>query len=111
MKKSFWLAMLAYLVPTFPLGYFWHLVTFREAYERLDIFRAEVVIPFGLASMALQAIFFAWSYPRLFSYSATSAPAEKCLRPLFSNTARAPDSLAAARPARMPLMRSRPSRL
>jgi hypothetical protein len=67
MKKSFWLAVLAYLVPTFPLGYFWHLVTFHEAYDRLAMYRAEVIIPFGLASMALQAVFFAWAYPRLFS--------------------------------------------
>jgi hypothetical protein len=67
MKKSFWLAALAYLAPTFPLGYFWHLVTFQEAYERLALYRTEVIIPLGLASMAVQAVFFAWSYPRLFS--------------------------------------------
>jgi hypothetical protein len=67
MKKSFWLAALAYLVPTFPLGYFWHLVTFHDAYDRLALYRAEVIIPLGLASMVLQALFFAWSYPKLFS--------------------------------------------
>jgi hypothetical protein len=67
MKKSFWLAALAYLIPTFPLGYFWHLVTFHGAYERLAMYRAEVIIPFGLASMIIQAVFFAWAYPRLFS--------------------------------------------
>jgi|SRR5688572_658887 hypothetical protein len=67
MKKSFWLAMLAYLLPTFPLGYAWHLVTFKDAYDRLDLFRAEVIIPFGLTSMLLQAVVFAWAYPRLFS--------------------------------------------
>jgi hypothetical protein len=61
MKKSFWLAVLAYLVPTFPLGYVWHLVTFHEAYERLELYRAEVIIPFGLASMVIQGIFFAWA--------------------------------------------------
>lgn len=67
MKKAFWLAALAYLVPTFPLGYLWHLVTFHDAYERLALYRAEVIIPFGLASMLIQAVFFAWGYPRLFS--------------------------------------------
>lgn len=67
MKKGFWLAALAYLLPTFPLGYFWHLVTFKDAYDRLEIFRAEVIIPFGLASMFVQAILFAWGYPKLFS--------------------------------------------
>ena len=67
MKKSFSLAMLAYLLPTFPLGYAWHLVTFKDAYDRLDLYRAEVIIPFGLASMLLQAVIFAWAYPKLFS--------------------------------------------
>jgi hypothetical protein len=67
MKRSFWLAALAYVVPTFPLGYFWHLVTFQESYDRLALYRAEVIIPFGLASMVVQAVFFAWAYPRLFS--------------------------------------------
>lgn len=67
MKKSFWLAVLAYLLPTFPLGYAWHLVTFKDAYDHLDLYRAEVIIPFGLASMLMQAVIFAWAYPRLFS--------------------------------------------
>lgn len=67
MKKSFLLAMLAYLLPSFPIGYAWHLVTFKEAYARLDLFRAEVIIPFGLTAMLLQAAIFAWAYPRLFS--------------------------------------------
>ena len=66
MRKSFWLAVLAYLVPTFPLGYFWHLVTFADRYHRLDMYRDEVIIPLGLASMVIQALVFAWAYPRLF---------------------------------------------
>ena len=75
MKKSFSLAMLAYLLPTFPLGYAWHLITFKDAYDRLDLFRAEVIIPFGLASMLLQAVFFAWAYPKLFSTHRADWPA------------------------------------
>jgi hypothetical protein len=67
MKRSFWLSALAYVLPTFPLGYAWHLVTFKEAYDRLELYRAEVIIPFGLASMLVQAVIFAWLYPRLFS--------------------------------------------
>ena len=67
MKKSLWLAVLAYLLPTFPLGYAWHLLTFKDAYERLDLYRTEVIIPFGLASMLVQAVIFAWAYPKLFS--------------------------------------------
>ena len=67
MNKSYWLAFAAYLVPTFPLGYFWHLSTFREQYERLEMFREPVIIPLGLASMLIQGLIFSWIYPRLFS--------------------------------------------
>ena len=67
MKKSYWLALLAYLVPTFPLGYAWHLVIFHDEYQRLSLYRAQVIIPFGLGSMLIQALFIAWAYPRLFS--------------------------------------------
>ena len=66
MKRSFWLAVAAYLLPTFPLGYFWHLVTFADPYHRLAMYRNDVIIPFGLASMLIQALFFAWAYPHLF---------------------------------------------
>jgi hypothetical protein len=66
MNKSFWLAVFAYLLPTFPLGYFWHLVTFADRYHQLAIYRDEVIIPLGLASMVIQALLFAWAYPRLF---------------------------------------------
>lgn len=66
MNKSFWLAVLAYLLPTFPLGYFWHLVTFADQYHRLAMYRDDVIIPLGLTSMAIQALLFAWAYPRLF---------------------------------------------
>jgi hypothetical protein len=68
MNKSFWLAALAYLLPTFPLGYFWHLVTFADHYHRLALYREDVIIPIGLASMAIQALLFAWAYPRLFGH-------------------------------------------
>lgn len=66
MRKSFWWAVLAYLVPTFPLGYFWHLVTFADRYHSLEMYREDVLIPLGLASMVIQALVFAWAYPRLF---------------------------------------------
>ena len=66
MKKPFVLAVLAYLVPTFPLGYVWHLVTFADHYKRLALLREDVIIPFGLATMVIQAVAFAWAYPKLF---------------------------------------------
>jgi hypothetical protein len=72
MNKSFWLAVLAYLLPTFPLGYFWHLVTFADRYHQLAMYRDEVIIPLGLVSMVIQALLFAWAYPRLFGGRAAS---------------------------------------
>lgn len=71
MRTPFLLGFAAYLLPTFPLGYAWHLVTFAEAYHRLEMYRAEVIIPMGLTSMLIQAVFFSWAYPRLFSTERT----------------------------------------
>lgn len=67
MSKKFWLAAAAYILPTFPLGYFWHLSTFKTSYDALQIYRPDVIIPMGLSSMIIQGIIFAWVYPRLFS--------------------------------------------
>ena len=60
MTPRFWLGILAYVVPTFPLGYVWHLVLFKDYYEALAIYRADIVIPFGIVSMLIQGA--AWSY-------------------------------------------------
>jgi hypothetical protein len=65
--RSFWLGVAAYLVPTFPIAYAWHLVMFAPAYEALGIYRPDPIIPFGFASMLIQGIAFSWAYPRLFA--------------------------------------------
>ena len=65
MNKRFAFAMAAYVVPTFLLGFVWHLVLFAEYYEGLRIYRPDVIIPFGFGSMLLQGAIFAWAYPRL----------------------------------------------
>jgi hypothetical protein len=52
-------------VPTFVLGYVWHLVLFGRYYDRLAMYRHNVVIPLGLASMSIQSIFFAWTWNRM----------------------------------------------
>lgn len=66
-SSRFWLAAAAYILPTFPLGYIWHLVLFREEYHALELYREDVIIPLGLASMGIQAVVFAWLYPRVVS--------------------------------------------
>jgi hypothetical protein len=66
MNKSFWLAVAAYMLPTFPIGYSWHLMLFSEQYHQLGLYRPDVIIPLGILSMLTQALLFAWMYPHLF---------------------------------------------
>ena len=56
--KHYGLPVLAYLVPTFALGYVWHLVLFQSYYEALAIYRRDMIIPFGVLSMLIQAAIF-----------------------------------------------------
>jgi hypothetical protein len=70
MSVAYWLAFLAYVLPTFPLVYFWHLKVFAKDYEALEIYRPNPIIPLGLGSMILQGLFFAWVYPKLFDTAA-----------------------------------------
>jgi hypothetical protein len=58
-SKRFLLAVLAYLVPTFALGFVWHLFAFDSYYAALEIYRAEIIVPFGFLSMLVQAMLFA----------------------------------------------------
>jgi hypothetical protein len=60
-------AVLAYMVPTFALGYVWHLVLFHSYYDALAIYRRDVIIPFGFLSILIQAMFFAWIYEKAFA--------------------------------------------
>lgn len=67
MKTRFGFGVLAYLVPTFALGFVWHLILFHDYYDRLAIYRKDIIIPFGLLSMLLQAFLFAWIYRQAFA--------------------------------------------
>jgi hypothetical protein len=67
MTKRFRLAVVAYLVPTFALGFVWHLVLFEQYYAALQIYRSDIIIPFGLLSMLIQAVLFAWVFDRMFA--------------------------------------------
>ena len=66
MKMRFGLGVLAYVVPTFALGFVWHLMLFKDHYEHLAIYRKDIIIPFGFLSMLIQAFLFAWFYQRAF---------------------------------------------
>jgi len=69
------LGALAYLVPTFILGFVWHLVLFNGYYNSLAMYRHDVIIPFGFLSMSIQAVLFAWIYEALFARRAGGAAA------------------------------------
>lgn len=64
--KRYVFAVLAYLLPTFAIGFAWHLVLFQSYYESLAIYRRDVVIPFGFLSMLIQAATFALLYEKAF---------------------------------------------
>jgi hypothetical protein len=64
MTKRFGLLLASYLVPTFALGFVWHLVLFDAYYHDLGIYRDAVIIPFGFGSMLLQGSIFAAALPR-----------------------------------------------
>ena len=59
--------ILAYIVPTFVLGFVWHLVLFEQYYLDLQIYRADILVPLGFLSMLVQACIFAWIYERTFA--------------------------------------------
>jgi hypothetical protein len=67
MKNRFGLGVLAYIVPTFALGFIWHLILFKQYYENLAIYRKNIIIPFGFLSMLIQALVFAWIYKQVFA--------------------------------------------
>jgi hypothetical protein len=61
------LAVLAYLLPTFALGFVWHLILFKQYYAALAMYRSDVILPFGILSMLIQAFAFAWVYQKTFA--------------------------------------------
>jgi len=69
-------AVLAYLVPTFALGFVWHLVVFQSYYAALAIYRRDVIVPFGFLSMLIQAAIFAWIYETTFARDRGNLPSK-----------------------------------
>jgi hypothetical protein len=64
--RSFWLGFAAYILPSFPIAFVWHLVLFEQKYHALQIYRDEPVIALGLGSMIIQGAIFSWLFPRVF---------------------------------------------
>jgi hypothetical protein len=68
--KRYALPVLAYLIPTFALGFVWHLMLFESYYTDLQIYREDIIVPFGFVSMLIQAVIFAYIFDRCFAGSA-----------------------------------------
>lgn len=61
------LAIVAYVFPTFLLGFFWHLKIFASFYSSLNVYREDIIIPFGVVAMFVQGGIWSVVYERLFS--------------------------------------------
>lgn len=72
MNRRFWLGLAAYAVPTFVLGYTWHLIFFASYYEALQIYRETLIVPFGMLAILIQGAILSWTYGRLFAASTES---------------------------------------
>jgi hypothetical protein len=53
MRTRFLLDFLAYVLPTFPIAWLWHMTVFKGYYEALEVYRDELLVPLGLASMGV----------------------------------------------------------
>jgi hypothetical protein len=67
MMRRLGIGALSYLVPTFALGFAWHLAVFESYYDALAMYRRDVIIPFGFLAMTLQALLFAWVFDNTFA--------------------------------------------
>jgi hypothetical protein len=68
--KRYVLPVLAYVIPTFALGYVCHLILLDSYYKALQIYREEIIVPFGFVSMLIQAAIFAYIFERVFAGTA-----------------------------------------
>jgi hypothetical protein len=60
-------SVVAYTVVTFAIAYPWHLVWFKDAYDKLELFtRDEPIIAMGMLAILSQAVVFSYLYPRLY---------------------------------------------
>lgn len=74
MMQRIGVGALSYLVPTFALGFLWHLVAFKGYYDALAMYRHDVIIPFGFLAMTIQAVLYAWVFDSSFARDGVSVP-------------------------------------
>ena len=58
---------LAYLVPSFIIAAPWHLKIFAGYYQKLEIYREGIIMPFGIMALTIQGVIYAVMYAALFA--------------------------------------------
>lgn len=59
------LGALAYIIPTMPYAYAWHMIWFKARYERWQYFGGDASVPLGFSSMIIQGVVLSWAYALL----------------------------------------------
>src|SRR5215208_2478364 len=64
---AFFGSWFAYVAITFALGFVWHLLVFKNLYQRLAIYTRldKPIIPLGVLSMLIQGAVLAYLYPQV----------------------------------------------
>ena len=56
------LGALAYILPSMPLGYFWHLTVFKKQYDKWQYFPADRSVPLAFIAMVIQGTILSVTY-------------------------------------------------
>ncbi len=56
------LGALAYILPSMPLGYFWHLTVFKKQYDNWQYFPADRSVPLAFIAMVIQGTILSVTY-------------------------------------------------
>ena len=59
------LGALAYIIPSMPWGYFWHLRVFKKSYEKWQFFGLNPSVPLAFIAMVIQGTILSVLYARL----------------------------------------------
>ena len=59
------LGALAYIIPSMPWGYFWHMSMFKKSYEKWQFFGTAPSVPLAFSAMVIQGIILSVTYALL----------------------------------------------
>ena len=59
------LGALAYIIPSMPFGYYWHLRVFKKNYDKWQFFGTAPSVPLAFTAMVIQGIILSVVYARL----------------------------------------------